>query len=66
MVLCGRCGRPLRVRYRDKPAYVCEAAKSQFNEPRCQFFPYAHVDQAVVAAFLAAVQPAAVAAAMAA
>ncbi|MFO7680126.1 MAG: recombinase family protein, partial [Chloroflexota bacterium] len=66
VVVCGRCGRPLRVRYRDKPAYVCEAAKSQFNEPRCQFFPYAHVDQAVVAAFLAAVQPAAVVAAMAA
>ncbi|MBE7528216.1 MAG: recombinase zinc beta ribbon domain-containing protein [Ardenticatenaceae bacterium] len=51
IVICARCGRPMRVRYRDKPAYVCEATKSQFNEPRCQFFPYAHVDQAVVAAF---------------
>ncbi|HRQ42688.1 MAG TPA: recombinase family protein, partial [Chloroflexota bacterium] len=66
IVICGRCGRPMRVRYRDKPAYVCEAAKSQFNEPRCQFFPYAHVDQAVVAAFLEAAQPAAAAAAAAA
>lgn len=66
MVICARCGRPMRVRYRDKPAYVCEATKRQFNEPRCQFFPYAHVDQAVVAAFLEAAQPAAVAAAVAA
>lgn len=66
IVICGRCGRLMRVRYRDKPAYVCEATKSQFNEPRCQFFPYAHVDQVVVAAFLAAAQPVAVAAAVAA
>jgi DNA invertase Pin-like site-specific DNA recombinase len=66
LVVCARCGRPMRVRYRDKPAYVCEAAKNQFDEPRCQFFPYAHVDQAVVAAFLAALEPAAVELALAA
>lgn len=66
LVLCGRCGRPMRVRYRDKPAYVCEATQRQFDEPRCQFFPYAHVDQAVVAAFLAALEPAAVELALAA
>ncbi len=66
LVVCGRCGRPMRVRYRDKPAYVCESQKNQFDEPRCQFFPYAHVDQAVVAAFLAALEPAAVELALAA
>ncbi len=66
IVVCGRCGRLMRVRYRDKPAYVCEAAKAQFDEPRCQFFPYAHVDQAVVAAFLDAIRPAALEAALAA
>jgi len=60
LVVCARCGRPMRVRYRDKPAYVCEAEKNQFDTPRCQFFPYAHVDQAVVTAFLAALEPAAV------
>jgi DNA invertase Pin-like site-specific DNA recombinase len=64
LVLCGVCGRRLRVRYADKPAYVCEATKSQFNQPRCQYLPYAHVDQAVVAAFLEAVQPAALEAAL--
>jgi hypothetical protein len=56
----------MRVRYRDKPAYMCEADKVQFDEPRCQFFPYAHVDQAVAAAFLEAVQPAAIEAALSA
>jgi DNA invertase Pin-like site-specific DNA recombinase len=66
LVRCGRCGRPMRVRYRDKPAYICEADKAQFDEPRCQFFPYAHVDQAVVATFLDAVQPAAIEAALSA
>jgi hypothetical protein len=66
LVVCSRCGRPMRVRYRDKPAYVCEADQNQFDEPRCQFFPYAHVDQAVVAAFLAALEPAAVELALAA
>lgn len=59
IVTCGRCGRSMRVRYRDKPAYTCEATKTQFDEPRCQFFPYAHVDQAVVSAFLETLQPAA-------
>jgi hypothetical protein len=66
LVVCGRCGRPMRVRYRDKPAYVCEAQKNQFDEPRCQFFPYAHVDQVVVAAFLAALEPARIELALAA
>lgn len=66
IALCGHCGRRLRVRYRDKPAYVCETAKQQRNEPRCHYVPYAHVDQAVTAAFLAAVQPAAIEAALAA
>lgn len=66
LVLCARCGRPMRVRYADKPAYVCEATKTQLDAPRCQYVPYAHVDQAVVAAFLEAVQPAALAVALAA
>jgi DNA invertase Pin-like site-specific DNA recombinase len=64
LVLCGVCGRRLRVRYADKPAYVCEATKNQLDQPRCQYLPYAHIDQAVVAAFLDAVQPAALEAAL--
>jgi DNA invertase Pin-like site-specific DNA recombinase len=66
LVLCGVCGRRLRVRYANKPAYVCEATKSAYDYPRCQCLPYAHVDQAVVTAFLEAVRPAAVATTLAA
>lgn len=66
LVICGHCGRRMRVRYRDKPAYVCEATKNQFNAPRCQYVPHAHVDQTVAAAFLEAAQPAALTAALAA
>ena len=66
MVYCGHCGRPMRVRYRDKPAYVCEVTKQQFNEPRCGFFPYAHVDRVVVTAFLQAIEPASIEIALAA
>ncbi|MCB0183166.1 MAG: recombinase family protein [Caldilineaceae bacterium] len=66
IVYCGHCGRPMRVRYRDKPAYVCEATKQAFNEPRCGFYPYAHVDRAVVTAFLHAIEPAAIEIALAA
>lgn len=60
IVYCGKCGRPMRVRYRDKPAYVCETTNKEFNEPRCGFFPYAHVDRAVVTAFLQAIEPASI------
>lgn len=55
---CGRCGRPLHPRYRDKPIYVCEAHARTLAEPRCQRFGVAHVDAASTALLLAAVQPA--------
>jgi DNA invertase Pin-like site-specific DNA recombinase/DNA-binding transcriptional MerR regulator len=57
IVLCGRCGRRMRSRYRDKPAYVCEETNRQYGEPRCQHSTVAHVDQAVVQVFLEAIQP---------
>jgi DNA invertase Pin-like site-specific DNA recombinase len=66
IVLCGRCGRPMRSRYRDKPAYVCEAAHDQYGEPRCQHVTVAHVDAAVTRLFLEAIQPAHLDAALAA
>jgi DNA invertase Pin-like site-specific DNA recombinase len=66
MVYCARCGRPLHVRYRAKPAYVCESATTVYGLPRCQCIPYAHVDEVVVRAFFAAIQPAAIDAALAA
>ena len=57
LLVCGRCGRPLRPRYRDKPAYVCEAEHHQVGGPRCQRFSAAHIDQAVAELFLQALQP---------
>ena len=57
LLFCGRCGRPLRPRYRAKPCYVCEADHDQFGAPRCQYFSAAHIDQAVTALFLQALQP---------
>jgi hypothetical protein len=58
IAVCGRCGRSLRVRYRDYPAYLCEATKHQYGEPHCQRFTVAHIDPAVSDTFLQAVQPA--------
>jgi DNA invertase Pin-like site-specific DNA recombinase len=66
LLVCGRCGRPLCPRYRDKPAYICEADHHQFGTPRCQRFSAAHVDQAVTDLFLQALQPLPLAAALAA
>ncbi|MFN2218478.1 MAG: recombinase family protein [Anaerolineae bacterium] len=57
IVLCGRCGRRMRSRYRDKPAYVCEETNRQYGEPRCQHSTVSHVDQAVIQVFLEAIQP---------
>jgi hypothetical protein len=56
----------MRVRYRDKPSYVCEANSQRHLGAQCQRIAHAHVDHAVVSAFLAAVQPAALDLALAA
>jgi DNA invertase Pin-like site-specific DNA recombinase len=66
IVLCGRCGRRMRVIYNRKPAYVCVQANHQYGEPRCQRFSAAHVDAAVGDVFLQAVQPVRLEAALAA
>jgi len=58
IVYCGRCGRPMRSRYRDKPAYVCEATSRQYGESRCQHVPVPHVDEAVTQVFLETLRPA--------
>jgi DNA invertase Pin-like site-specific DNA recombinase len=42
IVWCGRCGRRMHSRYRDKPAYVCEETNRQYHEPRCQHSTVAH------------------------
>lgn len=61
IVLCGRCGRRMTVRYLEDgvtPVYHCSRAYHQFGEPTCQTLRGDGVDAAVARLFLAARQPA--------
>ena len=61
IVLCGRCGRRMTIRYRDDgvtPVYKCPGAYRQFAGPTCQSLRGDGVDAAVTRLFLEAMQPA--------
>jgi len=61
IVLCGRCGRRMTIRYLDDgatPVYRCPGAYRQFAGPTCQSLRGDGVDAAVAQAFLEAMQPA--------
>ena len=61
LVVCGRCGCRMQTHYSPtSPSYVCRTRQKRYGEPVCQSLAIAHVDQAVGAAFLAVVEPAAV------
>lgn len=61
-VICGRCGRPMRVVYEGTDgqyvAYVCSPWKQQGQYHTCQRVPGNEVDQSVAQAVLAALTPA--------
>jgi hypothetical protein len=60
LVICGRCGRRMAVSHGSRyHRYECRRAQIDYAAPQCQAFPVAHLDRAVGALFLAAVQPAA-------
>jgi DNA invertase Pin-like site-specific DNA recombinase len=64
LVLCGRCGSRMTVRYVRRhgqlsPDYTCQRRGIQTGGPACQIVPGAGLDQAVAAAVLQAVTPAA-------
>jgi hypothetical protein len=65
-----RCGRKLTVRYtgtkHDIPRYACHRGLLNNGEPRCIAFGGLRVDDAIAAALLQIVEPAAIAAAVAA
>ena len=67
---CGRCGRRMVVRYcgpKDRPAYTCTPGASDYAEPLCQGLSNGAALGALVAQeLLAAVQPAALEASLAA
>jgi DNA invertase Pin-like site-specific DNA recombinase len=61
IVLCGRCGRRMTIRYLDDgvtPVYRCPGAHRQFAGPTCQTLRGDGVDAAVAQVFLEAMQPA--------
>lgn len=61
IVLCGRCGRRMSVRYIQDgsvPVYVCAQVHSQLAGKTCQFVMGPEVDAAVSQVFLEAMQPA--------
>jgi DNA invertase Pin-like site-specific DNA recombinase len=65
IVYCGRCGRPMHARYHNRPAYLCDHDNLAYDGPRCQRCTVSHVDPAVTALFLQALQPAQLEAALA-
>jgi hypothetical protein len=58
LVVCGRCGRQMRVIYRTHPRYVCEAMSAEYRAPMCLSLDGATIDRVVVDAFFAALAPA--------
>ena len=63
LVLCGRCGRRMQVRYNGSggryPSYICRPHQQQGDATTCQYIPALPVDQSVVQVVLAALTPAA-------
>ncbi len=60
LVLCGVCGRRMTVSHgREYRRYECRRAQLDYAAAPCQAFPVRHLDAAVAAVFLDAVQPAA-------
>lgn len=66
IAFCGRCGRALHVHYTHSPAYICDYDTRRHGGPRCQTFNLKSVDPLITQLVLAAVQPARIAAALAA
>jgi DNA invertase Pin-like site-specific DNA recombinase len=61
LVLCGRCGRRMSVRYLQDgitPLYECNQAHTQHAAPTCQTMRGDKIDAAVTQCFLEAIQPA--------
>src|SRR5436305_14797814 len=65
VVLCGRCGHGMYVRYRRSggcPTYVCSTLRSDYGLPLCQSVSAIGVEAWLAGEILGALQPAALAA----
>jgi len=61
LVLCGRCGRRMTIRYMSGgkiPLYECNQLHKELGEKSCQSLRGDRIDEAVARAFLEALQPA--------
>lgn len=58
LVVCGRCGRQMRVAYKPQTRYFCSALGQAYGEPSCLHLDGASIEHAVVDAFFQALQPA--------
>lgn len=64
MLICGRCGRRLKVAYTGKqqsrPVYRCETPNLMMGLPRCMTFGGSRIDAAIARELLRAVEPLAI------
>ncbi len=58
LVVCGRCGRQMRITYKPQPRYFCNAVSKAYGEPMCLHLDGTGIDAVVVEAFFAALAPA--------
>jgi hypothetical protein len=58
LVVCGRCGRQMRVGYKPHTRYFCSALSQAYGESQCLNLDGPSIEQAVVQAFFEAIQPA--------
>ena len=62
LVMCGQCGKPMTIRYRNhkggpEPSYVCQRESVDYGEPVCQDIPGAKIDEAIGQLLLEMVTP---------
>ena len=70
MVVCGKCGRRMSIRYHQRgdrlhPCYVCQRKGIERGQPICESIPGADIDQAVGVELVAMVSPVALEVALA-
>jgi DNA invertase Pin-like site-specific DNA recombinase len=58
LVVCGRCGRQMRVAYKPHVRYFCNALSQGQGEAACLALDGPSIEQVVIAAFFSALQPA--------
>ncbi len=58
LAICGYCGHRLQVAYKPTHRYMCKELAHELGEPMCASFHGPPIDQVVIEAFFAAIEPA--------